>query len=46
MIFSHRLEPDHALEEYVRTPNCIYETEDEEVLCVECGQCKEEYDDL
>ena len=41
MIFSHRLEPDHTLEEYIRTPNCIYETDDEEVLCCECGQCKE-----
>ena len=46
MIFSHRLEPNHALQEYINTPFCIYENEDEEVLCVDCGQCKEEYDDL
>lgn len=41
MIFGPRLEPNHDLEEYLNTPNCIYETEDEEVLCCECGQCKE-----
>ena len=45
MIFSHRLEPNHELEEYLNE-YCLYQTEDEEVLCCECGQCKEEYDDL
>ena len=46
MIFGPRLEPDHHFEEYINTPNCIYEVDGEEVLCVDCGQCKKEYDDL
>ena len=36
-----RLEPNHHLEEWINTPDCIYEVEGETVLCVECGQCKE-----
>lgn len=41
MIHGPRLEPNHALEEYLNE-YCLYQTEDEEVLCVDCGQCKEE----
>ena len=40
MIFSHRLEPNHHLEEYLNE-YCLYQDGDEDVLCVECGQCKE-----
>ena len=40
MIFGPRLEPDHAFEEYLNKM-CLYQDGDEEVLCVECGQCKE-----
>lgn len=36
-----RLEPDHHFEEWINTPDCIYEVEGETVLCVECGECKE-----
>ena len=37
-----RLEPDHFFEEYLNE-YCLYQDgdEDEDVLCVECGQCKE-----
>ena len=50
MIFSHRLEPDHHLEEYIRfdgddedfiqTDFCINATE-EEIPCTLCGGCEE-----
>lgn len=46
MIFGPRLEPNHDLEEYINTPSCIYEPEDEEVLCCECGQGKEACEDV
>lgn len=45
MIFSHRLEPNHALEEYLNE-YCLYQDGDEDVLCVECGQCKEACEDV
>lgn len=35
-----RLEPDHFFEEYLNE-YCLYQDGDEDVLCVECGQCKE-----
>ena len=40
MIFGPRSEPNHSLMEYLNE-YCLYQTEDEEVLCCECGQCKE-----
>ena len=40
MIHGPRLEPNHALEEYLNE-YCLYQDGDEDVLCVECGQCKE-----
>ena len=40
MIYGPRLEPNHALEEYLNE-YCLYQDGDEDVLCVECGQCKE-----
>lgn len=40
-----KLEPDYDLEEYLNY-FCLYQNEDEDVVCVECGQCKEDYDDL
>lgn len=45
MIFSHRLEPNHHLEEYL-SEYCLYQDGDEEVLCCECGQCKEACEDV
>jgi len=27
-------------------PLCIYQDEDEPVVCVDCGDCDKEYDDL
>ena len=45
MIFGPRLEPDHDFEEYLNE-YCLYQDGDEDVLCVDCGQCKEDYDDL
>ena len=43
MIHGPRLEPNHALEEYLNE-YCLYQDGDEDVLCVECGQCKEAQD--
>ena len=53
MIFSHRLEPDHHLQEYlafdgddtdfIQTDFCIYDEDGETVPCVECGHCEDKY---
>ena len=46
MIYGPRLEPNHDLEEYINY-YCLYQTTDEDVLCVDCGECgKEEEDDI
>ena len=45
MIFGPRLEPNHALEEYLNE-YCLYQDGDEDVLCVECGQCKKVCEDV
>jgi hypothetical protein len=40
MIFGPRCEPNHSLMEYLNE-YCLYQDGDEDVICVECGQCKE-----
>ena len=50
MIFSHRLEPDHHLEEYIAfdgddedfVRTCFNQGEDE-VPCTNCGHCEDGY---
>ena len=43
MIFSHRLEPDHHLEEYIRfdgdDADFIRICPIDELFCTECGEC-------
>jgi len=49
MIFSHRLEPDHHFEEYIRfdgddedfVRTCF--NQEDEVPCTQCGHCEDCY---
>ena len=49
MIFSHRLEPDHHLEEYIRFDGddtdfirtCFCIKAEEDIPCTLCGGCEE-----
>ena len=51
MIFSHRLEPNHQLEEYIcfdgddadfiQTRHCTEHPDDPEAICERCGFCED-----